>query len=414
MFVEKLNKKPEGVYAIEEEKDIANGIWEGYLNHDNANHQSICIYTGAKLTGDRVENYFISTPSETPWKTHLKVFSNSEKIYIIYETTGDQVEADDINLVQNKIADTVKDLADYKATANADINGLKNKTTNLEDVKANTTYVDIELNKKYSKDQVFTKEEVLQKIQEIIGTAPEALDTLEELARALDNDPDFATNIINLLSTKVDKVEGKGLTDENYTLIEKNKLAGIEQGANKYIHPTNHNADMIVENLNKRFVSDTEKDTWNDANTKKHTHVNKSILDTITQVLIDSWNSAVEHISDGIRHITSAERSKWNGKAEISDIPTKVGQLENDKNYVTQSELGGAGYGDMMKSTYDTNNNGIVDKADSVPWSGIVDKPTTFTPSSHIHTVSNITGLQSTLNGMMKKGPLTWNDIRGV
>lgn len=286
-------------------------------------------------------------------------------------------------------------MADYKATANADISDLKNKTTNLQDVKANTTYVDVELNKKYNKDQVFTKEEVLQKIQEIIGTAPEALDTLEELARALDNDPNFATNIINLLSTKVDKTEGKGLSDENYTLAEKNKLAGIEQGANKYIHPTNHNADMIVENLNKRFVSDTEKDTWNDANTKKHTHSNKSILDTITQVLIDSWNSAVEH---------------------ISDIPTKVGQLQNDKNYVTQTELGGAGYGDMMKSTYDTNNNGVVDKADNVPWNGVTGKPNKFPPDFHTHiiAISEVTGLQTALDAKMKKGPLTWNDFKGV
>lgn len=35
------------------------------------------------------------------------------------------------------------------------------------------------------------------------------------------------------VAKKVDKVDGKGLSDENYTLAEKNKLAGIESGAQK-------------------------------------------------------------------------------------------------------------------------------------------------------------------------------------
>ena len=104
MFVEKLNKKQEGFYVIEEEKDIQDGKWEGYLEHDNVNRESIVIYTGPSFTGTKVDNFFISTPSETPWKTHLKVFSNSEKIYITYESQGDQVEAEDVNLLQNKTA----------------------------------------------------------------------------------------------------------------------------------------------------------------------------------------------------------------------------------------------------------------------------------------------------------------------
>lgn len=40
------------------------------------------------------------------------------------------------------------------------------------------------------------------------------------------------------LSGKVNKVEGKGLSTNDYTTTEKNKLAGIAEGANKYIHPS--------------------------------------------------------------------------------------------------------------------------------------------------------------------------------
>lgn len=42
----------------------------------------------------------------------------------------------------------------------------------------------------------------------------------------------------NKFKTKVDKVEGKGLSTNDYTTDEKNKLSGIEANANKYEHPT--------------------------------------------------------------------------------------------------------------------------------------------------------------------------------
>lgn len=40
------------------------------------------------------------------------------------------------------------------------------------------------------------------------------------------------------LNGKVDKVSGKGLSSNDYTTTEKNKLSGIAEGANKYIHPS--------------------------------------------------------------------------------------------------------------------------------------------------------------------------------
>ena len=41
-----------------------------------------------------------------------------------------------------------------------------------------------------------------------------------------------------LLGGKVDKVDGKGLSTNDYTTAEKNKLSGIASGANNYTHPT--------------------------------------------------------------------------------------------------------------------------------------------------------------------------------
>ena len=43
----------------------------------------------------------------------------------------------------------------------------------------------------------------------------------------------------------------------------KKKLDGIAIGANNYVHPSNHPATMITQDATHRFVSDTEKNTWN-------------------------------------------------------------------------------------------------------------------------------------------------------
>lgn len=49
---------------------------------------------------------------------------------------------------------------------------------------------------------------------------------------------DLLTKINALLDKKVDKVDGKGLSTNDYTTDEKNKLNGIATGANNYTLPT--------------------------------------------------------------------------------------------------------------------------------------------------------------------------------
>lgn len=84
-----------------------------------------------------------------------------------------------------------------------------------------------------------------------------------------------------------------------------------------------------------------------DTNSKKHTHSNKSVLDSITSALITAWNGAVTHISDTVKHITSDERTLWNtvsSKADKTAFETHTGDADihitatertnwNDANY---------------------------------------------------------------------------------
>ena len=74
-----------------------------------------------------------------------------------------------------------------------------------------------------------------------------------------------AEKINAVLVNKVDKEKGKGLSTEDYTTAEKEKLKEIEEKANNYIHPESHPASMIEQNGTHRFVSDDQINNWDEA-----------------------------------------------------------------------------------------------------------------------------------------------------
>lgn len=437
LFTEKLNKVDGNVYVIEEEVHLTGGVYEAPLAHDNINMATLAVFTGPKLTGERLETYAVSTPSLTPWKRVIRVYADAEIVYISYETDGDTVEAEDINLVQGAVVRTQKavtkeevraqeaetvltnrlqeesgrameeetrlggridtetrraqeaetvlteDIAAEAARAQAaeqvitddlgtetaraqeaektltdnliaeitrsrgaettltdnlsaetvraktaektnadnlsseitrakeketelqgnidahtssvagEIQELKAADTALDEKKANIVDVNQELGNRYTKDQVFTKQEVLQKIEDLIGSAPDTLDTFREIADALGNDPNFAATIMNKLSEKVDKVAGKQLTSNDY--------------------------------------SDSEKAVVADVNAKKHSHSNKTILDQITQASLDSWDGKAG---------TAVATQTVNGLMAASDKKKLDGVAEGANHYVHPTSAG--------------------------------------------------------------------------
>ena len=62
-----------------------------------------------------------------------------------------------------------------------------------------------------------TKKYVDGKVAGVVNSAPETLDTLQELATALGNDPNFATTVATQIGKKVDKVDGMSLTHNDLT-----------------------------------------------------------------------------------------------------------------------------------------------------------------------------------------------------
>ncbi len=76
-------------------------------------------------------------------------------------------------------------------------------------------------------DLTVTKENLKKAIDDLIVGAPETLDTLKEIADVLANDDNAIATIMASLSGKVDKIEGKGLSTNDYSVLDKAKVDKI-------------------------------------------------------------------------------------------------------------------------------------------------------------------------------------------
>ena len=100
----------------------------------------------------------------------------------------------------------------------------------------------------------------------------------------------IATTVVDGLMSKTDKSKLDGITtvttsaDGLMSKSDKSKLDGISANANNYTHPTTHDASIISESSTKRFVTDTEKSTWNgklDATAMLDTYSMSTTSDTL-------------------------------------------------------------------------------------------------------------------------------------
>ena len=163
----------------------------------------------------------------------------------------------------------------------------------------------------------------------VVDSAPETLNTLNELAKALGNDPSFATTVATQIGTKVDKVEGKGLSTNDYTTAEKNKLGGIASGAE-----VNQNAFNIVAvkvgTTTTNVQADTKTDTVTFIQGDNVTLTPDATNDTITIAAKDTTYPVVSTTTNGI--MSKDDKNKLNGIAAGAEVNqnafsnVKVGQ----------------------------------------------------------------------------------------
>lgn len=114
-------------------------------------------------------------------------------------------------------------------------------------------------------------------IEEILGgDAPDALNSIKELAEALKNNPSQVDNILlqlsNLNSGKVDKVEGKQLSTNDYDNVSKSFLDSLKSKNLVEVENLKTDLKQFNDDSEHRLVTDVEKATWNSKANSIHSH----------------------------------------------------------------------------------------------------------------------------------------------
>lgn len=178
----------------------------------------------------------------------------------------------------------------------------------------NMSKIEDEFGKTDSEAQKYAEQAMLaaleytdQRIKNLIGTAPDHLDTIQELAKAVNDNLDIIEAI-------------------NVAIKESAKDEEFQQ----------HKQDE------SSHVTELEKSAWNSAVLSSHEHDNKSILDAITQEFIDLLLEAIEHVTNGTVHVTSTDKELWNtvqNKLNANELPKNLSSFKNDKNYITLEDI---------------------------------------------------------------------------
>ena len=200
----------------------------------------------------------------------------------------------------------------------------------------------IAMMKDYADDKFITQSDVEQAISNLVDSAPEALDTLNELAEALGDNPNFATSVAEEIGKKANSADLSTVaTSGSYNDLkdtpgvatvsmdglmsadDKTKLIGIDAGANNYTHPDVHPASMITTSSTQMFVSQTEKNAWNaksDFSGSYNDLTNKPTIPSIAGLASESY---VNQQISKIQHPTyddSTIKSQLANKADKSEL----------------------------------------------------------------------------------------------
>jgi hypothetical protein len=220
-----------------------------------------------------------------------------------------------------------------------------------------------------------TEAEVEAAIQKIIGSAPEVLDTLEEIARALGDDPNFASTITKKLAAITEKVNQEiedreaadvalqaNITDEETARIEAD--TALKEELKEYVDNSaatgNTALQVVKDNLAKEIQDRKDADAILQANIDKETvdrkEADKTHTDNIA-ALTQRVSDLALSMQDAINTVKNELTAQVN--ANTTAIATNQANITKNSEAITAMNKTIA---DNYKEVKDMVNEEIVDR----------------------------------------------------
>ncbi|WGH50200.1 hypothetical protein FNU2_108 [Fusobacterium phage vB_FnuS_FNU2] len=250
-------------------------------------------------------------------------------------------EIDLITLINTKVNQS--ELINY--AKKTDINNLITETKADSKYQIKGNYANqSDLDNKQDKSTALKLSDVKTEIQKVVGTAPETLDTLQEIAQALGNDPNKINTILSQLGLKASKQDLDNLKEKVITELKfnNNKITYKENGVSKeidlsvYVNPSTQDIETIVENKGNTLYESKDntivKNLQYNSSSKKLTYkINNEIKEIILPQ--SNNNSGSGGNSNNLDGNTLLDKINQEAQSDtILNFKTKLDIL--DKNYL--------------------------------------------------------------------------------
>jgi hypothetical protein len=223
-----------------------------------------------------------------------------------------------------------------------------------------------------------TEEEVNAAIQKIIGSAPEVLDTLKEIADALGNDPNFAATITKKLAAITEQVnqeiEDRIAGDEANSAevaaevqARKDADTALETKLKEYVDNKSAIGDaalgVVKDNLNKEIQDRKDADAAIQSSLDKEIAERKTADEAYTQSLANV-NQRISDLALSMQESINALRNELTEQvnANTTAIATNQHRIERNSEAITNLTKT---VGDNYKEVKDMINEEIIDRTNA-------------------------------------------------
>ena len=262
----------------------------------------------------------------------------------------------------------------YSLTKNDFTDILKAK---LDGIEENANYI-THLSQLINDSGFQTEEEVNAAIQKIIGSAPEVLDTLKEIADALGNDPNFAATITKKLAAITEQVnqeiEDRIAGDEANSAevaaevqARKDADTALETKLKEYVDNKSAIGDaalgVVKDNLNKEIQDRKDADAAIQSSLDKEIAERKTADEAYTQSLANV-NQRISDLALSMQESINTLRNELTEQvnANTTAIATNQHSIERNSEAITNLTKT---VGDNYKEVKDMINEEIIDRTNA-------------------------------------------------